>query len=209
MQQQKSVEKVTTLKKDEKILVVARETILKDKPFDGFLPTKNFVDEYQGLIEEHKEFLWRSEVENDLSYKQIIPYLVFRNNGKIFVMQRKSTASETRLQSKFSLGIGGHIREEDITNKSLFDWAAREFEEEVDYKGRFEITPIGLINDDCNSVGQVHIGFVFLLEGDLGEISIRDEHKSGQMLSLEECAAIYPNMENWSQLVFDFLNKTI
>jgi predicted NUDIX family phosphoesterase len=207
MQKQKNVEKVTTLKKDEKILVVAREKILRDKPFDGFLPTKNFVDEYQCLIEANKKFLWRSEVENDPLYKQIIPYLVFRNNGKIFVMQRKSTASETRLQSKYSLGIGGHIRAEDMANKSLFDWAAREFDEEVEYRGAFQIKPIGLINDDSDAVGQVHIGLVFLLEGDSSEIKIRDEHKSGQLLTVEECDALYSNMENWSQLVFDFLKS--
>ncbi len=42
-------------------------------------------------------------------------------------MQRTAQASEQRLQNKYSLGIGGHIRQEDITNGSLADWARRKF----------------------------------------------------------------------------------
>ena len=71
-------------------------------------------------------------METDPAYKQIIPYLVFTYENKYFLMQRQKKASETRLQSKYSLGIGGHIREEDMENCTLVDWAKREFEEEID-----------------------------------------------------------------------------
>jgi predicted NUDIX family phosphoesterase len=204
--QQVKVEKASSLKKDEKILVVPRAIIFESKQFDGFLATKD-LESYQKTIELHKEFLWRSEVENNTSYKQIIPYLVFEFNEKIFIMQRKSTASESRLQSKYSLGIGGHIREEDIENKSLNEWAMREFDEEVNYQGQFSIKPLGLINDDSNEVGQVHLGFVFLLQGNSDKISIRDEHKSGKLCSFEECESFFPSMETWSQLVFEYMKK--
>jgi len=202
--QQVSERPVVVKKKDEKILTVPRQKIFELAKFDGFLPLANF-DFYQALIELNKAFLWRSEVENDFSQKQIIPYLVFENNKKLFIMQRKSTASEARLQNKYSLGIGGHIRQEDIEESSLSEWAEREFEEEVDFKGTFEIKPIGLINDDSNDVGKVHFGIVFLLHGDSDKIAVRDEHKSGQLLSLDECEKNYLGMETWSQLVFDYL----
>jgi len=199
IQKQESTKKVFIKKEDEKILVVSRKKLFLQKI------EKVDFDQYQKLIEEHKEFLWRSKVETDPSYKQIIPYLIFSFEDKFFMMQRKSSASEVRLQNKFSLGIGGHIRKEDIEGKTLFDWARREFAEEVEYNGEFEIEPIGLLNDESNSVGQVHTGFVFLLKGNSGKIKIRDEHKEGRLLTLQECKIVYESMENWSKIVFDYL----
>ncbi len=132
-------------------------------------------------------------------------YLCRAEKDKYFLMQRKSDASEARLKNKHSLGIGGHIRQEDIGSKTIFDWAAREFAEEIEYNGSFEIEPIGLLNDDSNPVGQVHLGFVFLLKGDSDKIKIRSELKEGKLLTLQECKQLYPAMENWSQIVFDCL----
>src|SRR5690606_7557172 len=104
----------------------------------------------------------RSLMEQDQRYKQIIPYLVFTHENKYFVMQRTSTTTEQRLKNKYSLGIGGHIRQEDMNGNSIFEWAEREFHEEVSYHGNLEIIPLGVLNDDTNDVGKVHIGFVFL-----------------------------------------------
>ncbi|MFH1339581.1 MAG: hypothetical protein ABIH40_07050, partial [Candidatus Omnitrophota bacterium] len=170
-------EKVFIKKEDEKILVVAREKLFANKVIQG-IEAVDF-EHYQNLIEEHKEFLWRSKVETDSSYKQIIPYLVFNFQDKFFLMRRKSDSSEARLRDKYSLGIGGHIRQEDIAEKSIFDWARREFAEEVEYSGDFKIEPIGILNDDSDSVGQVHVGFVFLLKGDSDKIKVRSELKEG------------------------------
>ena len=207
MQKQKigTDQKVFIKKEDEKILVVAREKLFADGQIDGI--KKIDFQSYQKLIEENKEFLWRSKVETDTSVKQIIPYLIFNYQDKYFLMQRKSSASEVRLQNKYSFGIGGHIREKDIKGQTIFDWAKREFKEEVEYSGNFEIEPLGLLNDESDFVGQVHTGFVFLLKGDSDQIKIRDEHKEGKLLTLEEGKQFYASMENWSKFVFDFLMK--
>ena len=194
--------KVQTLKKDEEILVVKRNLILKTE-WSGFR-TEDF-SEYLPLIEKHQEFLWRSEMENDPSYKQVIPYLIFTHDDKFFVMQRKSSASEQRLKNKFSVGIGGHINKKDIQNSNIFDWARREFNEEVSFSGDLEVTPIGIINDDSNEVGQVHIGFAFLLKGSTGKISVKSELKSGSLMSRDECKALLTRMEPWSSLVMNKL----
>lgn len=198
-----------TLKKiDEKILVVPRSVLFDGgDAWSGFKVLES-LDDFQSIVEQHKLFLWRSEVEQDPSYKQIIPYLVFRHQGKYFVMKRRSTASEQRLKDKYTNGIGGHIRQEDIENASLFQWARREFAEEVCYQGNITVKPLGLINDERDEVGRVHIGFAFLLEGDSDQIAIRAEHKEGSLLTLEECEALYPSMESWSQLVLDYLLVT-
>jgi len=204
---QNKQQQVFVKKFDEKILVVKKNILFAYQVIDGLTPI-NFAC-YQKLIRRYKKFLWRSKMEQDTSYKQIIPYLIFTHNGKYFTMRRKSDASEVRLQNKYSLGIGGHIKKEDLKRTNIIEWAEREFKEEVRYKGTFKIEPLGLLNDESDAVGQVHTGFVFLLHGDSSKIEIRDEHTEGELLSLEECLALHGQMENWSKMALDYLkNKT-
>jgi predicted NUDIX family phosphoesterase len=208
---QSGAQKQTTpinLEHDELILVVKRKHLFaKQAAWSGL--KKINADSYLELIKEKKEFQPRSVMETDPTYKQIIPYLVFTHNDRYFIMQRKSNASEKRLQNKFSLGIGGHIRQEDLTSDSIVDWAKREFHEEVSYTGAIKITPLGILNDDSNPVGQVHIGFVFLIEGEHDAISVKSELKSGQLLTVEECKSYFSDMESWSQIIFEFLLKEV
>jgi predicted NUDIX family phosphoesterase len=158
------------------------------------------------LIQILKEFHPRPDMELDATYKQIIPYMVFKYGDRYFLMQRSGKASETRLQSKYTLGIGGHVRAEDLQEGStLFDWARREFHEEVSYNGNLTISSLGMLNDDSNEVGKVHVGLVLLLEGDSDQISVHEELKSGELLTLEECAAYADHMETWSRFIFDAL----
>jgi predicted NUDIX family phosphoesterase len=186
----------------EHVLVVPRQVLVPQEGMQGLIAKKDFEAEAE-LILQHGEFLPRPMMEQDPRYKQIIPYLTFIHNGSVFVMQRKATASETRLQSKFSIGIGGHIRSTDITGGDIAQWAKREFAEEISYTGNYTLSALGLINDDSNSVGQVHIGFAYILQGDSNLISINDEHASGILMSKADCLAIYDRMETWSKLVFD------
>ncbi len=206
MQQSQQSKKATSDSQDEHILVVRREYLFpQDDAWHG-LNTSSF-DELFGVIKAHQEFHPRSLMETDPTYKQIIPYLVFTHEGKYFLMQRQAKASEQRLKSKYSLGIGGHIRQEDLAATDIMGWAEREFNEEVQYDGTYTVKPLGILNDDSNPVGQVHIGFVLLIEGHSGSISIKSELKSGELYSLTECKSFYPNMERWSQMVFDALKS--
>jgi len=190
---------------DELILVVKRDTLFPNGAWQG-LKTIN-PENYLELIQKNKEFLPRMLMEQDPTYKQIIPYLVFKHEDTYFLMQRHKKASETRLQSKYSLGIGGHIREEDMNNCTLVDWAKREFEEEIDYSGSLEIAPLGVLNDDSNPVGKVHIGFVFLVTGNSAQIKVKEELQSGKLYTLTECEEFYPFMETWTQVIFDYLKQ--
>lgn len=189
---------------DEMILVVKRKDFFYQEPAWEGLKQVNF-DTYLTLIQDKKEFLPRSIMETDPNYKQIIPYLIFSYNDCYFLMQRTAHATESRLKNKFSLGIGGHIRQEDLKNGSIFSWAEREFHEEVEYKDSFTIQPLGILNDDASAVGQVHVGFVFLVQGTTPHIQVKSELKSGQLLSLDACKEYQDSMEGWSQIVYDFL----
>ena len=189
----------------EHILVVKRDALFQDSPAWHGLQRVN-IDDYLSLIQAHKEFHPRPDMEMDPVYKQIIPYMVFKHGDRYFLMQRSGKASETRLQSQYTFGIGGHVRAEDLQEGStLFDWARREFHEEVTYNGNLTITSLGMLNDDSNEVGKVHIGLVLLLEGDSDQINVREELQGGELLSLEECAAYADHMETWSRFIFDAL----
>jgi predicted NUDIX family phosphoesterase len=190
---------------DEQILVVERDLLFPEGAWHGIKKVDG--DQYLNIINQHKQFLPRSVMETDPRYKQIIPYLVFKHDNRYFLMQRQAKASETRLQNKFTLGIGGHIRQEDLCDgASIFDWARREFYEEVDYQGSFSLQSLGILNDDSNPVGQVHIGFVFIITGDSDQIKVKSELKSGTLVTLQECKNFYDRLETWSQLVVNCIS---
>ena len=197
---------LTQPKLDELILVVKRSHFFPSEKDAWHGLKKMEMESSLTLIQKNKEFLPRSAMELDPNYKQIIPYLIFHHEGRYFLMQRQVKASETRLQNKYTLGIGGHIRQEDLREgATIFDWARREFHEEVSYDGNLIIEPLGVLNDDSNDVGKVHIGFVFLLTGDSGNISVKSELKSGHLVPLSECMEYMSSLETWSQIALQYL----
>lgn len=190
---------------DELVLVVKREKMFPHGSWQGLKAING--EEYLSIIAQEKEFLPREHMETDPAFKQVIPYLIFKHGDKYFLMQRQSKSTDQRLKNKYSLGIGGHIRQEDMESSDIVDWARREFEEEVSFSGNYTVTTLGMLNDDSDAVGQVHVGYVFLLEGDSSHISVKSELKSGQLLTLNECEAYYESMENWTKIVFDFIKS--
>lgn len=196
-------------KVDEQILVVKRSYLFAATQAWHGLKEVDF-EHYLHIINHKKEFHPRSIMETNPAYKQIIPYLIFTHDNNYFLMQRRSDSSESRLRNKLTLGIGGHIRQEDLQEEnSLFAWATREFHEEVEYAGNLTVKPLGIMNDDSDDVGKVHIGFAFLLTGDSPAISIKSELKSGILVPLSECVAQYECMESWSQFVVDALQHQV
>ncbi|MBP7854770.1 hypothetical protein KAZ82_02405 [Candidatus Babeliales bacterium] len=188
----------------EEILVVQRSHLFKKIPAWHGISNQN-TPEIMSIINQHVSFMPRAHAETNPEYKQIIPYLIFLVNEKIFVMQRKATASEQRLANKISIGIGGHIRQDDIADHNILQWANREFHEEVTYYGAQQLEILGILNDDTNDVGKVHMGVVILVRADSEKIFIKDEHKSGILLTKKECLQNTAAMESWSQLCLQFL----
>lgn len=193
---------------EEHVLVIPRTLLFAQEIWQGLKQTDLLT--YMSLIQEHKMFIPRSRAEYDPSYKQIIPYMIFIYRDSLFVMQRKEDASEKRLRNKYSIGIGGHIRQEDMAaGDTIFDWATREFNEEVSYTGAPSISPLGILNDDSDSVGQVHLGLVLIINGNSPDITIRSELKSGHLVPLDQCIAYKDRMESWSKTILEELcNRT-
>ena len=189
----------------EHVLCVKREDIFPDGAWHGFV--SEGLERHQAVIREHHFFMPRSEVEDDPGYQQIIPYVVFRHDGRYFLTHRLRASSEKRLRQQYSLGVGGHINPGDLQGGDpIQDGLKREWEEEVVYSGKFDARLLGLLNDDSSPVSKVHLGVVFLVEGDSPNIAIRETDKlAGQLLTLEEMKIHYLQMESWSQMVYDRL----
>jgi predicted NUDIX family phosphoesterase len=153
----------------------------------------------------------RDSVENDPAFQQIIPYVVFRHDNQYFLTHRLRASSERRLRKQYSLGIGGHINPGDLeAGDPILDGLKREWSEEVVYEGSFEAKLLGLLNDESSPVSKVHLGVVFLVDGDSPNISIRETDKlAGELLTLEEMRIYYLGMESWSQMVYDRLAEGV
>ena len=161
------------------------------------------------IANETRGFLPRSQVEQDESVKQIIPYVCIRSGNSYVLLQRTKKQSEARLHNKFSLGIGGHINDED-ESLFCFDESAyraavrREIEEEIRFEGAYRDAVVALINDDETEVGRVHLGVVHLV--DLPTTEVRAGEKAIaqlQFLGLDELRARRDTLETWSQIVLD------
>ncbi|MHB8612687.1 MAG: NUDIX domain-containing protein [Candidatus Dormibacteraceae bacterium] len=191
----------------EQVLCVRRDVIFPDGAWHGFVSKD--LDRHQSVIREHHMFMARSAVENDPTYQQIIPYVVFRHGALYFLTHRLRASTERRLRKQYSLGVGGHINPGDLEGGDpILDGLKREWSEEVVYDGRFEAQLIGLLNDDSSPVSKVHLGVVFLVDGDSPNIAIREIDKlAGELLTLEEMRIYYLGMESWSQMVYDRLNS--
>ena len=191
----------------EHVLCVKRDDIFPDGAWHGFI--SDGLERHQKVIREHHFFMPRAEVEDDPSYQQIIPYVVFRHDGRYFLTHRLRASSEKRLRQQYSLGVGGHINPGDLEGGDpIQDGLKRECEEEVVYKGKFEARLLGLLNDDSSPVSKVHLGVVFLVDGDSPDIAIRETDKlAGQLLTLDEMKIHYLQMESWSQMVYDRLKS--
>jgi predicted NUDIX family phosphoesterase len=189
----------------EQVLVVRREDIFPDGAWHGFVTED--LDRYQRLIREKHLFMPRAGVEDDPNFQQIIPYVVFRHRDRYFLTHRLRASSEKRLRKQYSLGVGGHINPGDLqSGDPILDGLKREWEEEVVYDGPLNARLIGLLNDESAPVSKVHLGVVFLVEGDTPNIAIRETKKlGGELLTLEEMRTFYLQMESWSQLVYDRL----
>jgi len=159
-------------------------------------------------------FLRRSELEEDPSFKQIIPYAIISNSDSFYIFRRTSGQTEKRLHNKFSLGVGGHMNPyNSVESKEqyLTDELKREIFEEVKLLNGClieDIEFIGFINDDTIPVGRVHIGLLFNIHVSNKEVYINETDKmTAEWVEKPRLAEFYEEMETWSGITFDFYIK--
>jgi predicted NUDIX family phosphoesterase len=173
--------------------------------FEGF---RAEVERYLPILLDpsHTSFRPRNEVEEDPSYKQLIPYCLFRHEGLLFHYRRGKAGGEGRLHSKRSVGIGGHISSTDRLqgDRRYFEAMHREIAEEVYLDAAFHDRCLGLINDDATPVGRVHLGIVHIFELDSAQVRPREESilETG-FASPAELLREIDQFESWSQICLE------
>lgn len=153
----------------------------------------------------------RDVMEQDPSFKQLIPYCIFRHGDLVFSYRRDKGQGESRLLGKRSIGIGGHIStvDEAAGGSSYLEGMRREIEEEVFLDAGYQQRCVGLINDDLTEVGKVHLGIVHLFELDTPQVRPREQSiiQTG-FATPEELARDRDQFETWSQICLDYLLAT-
>jgi predicted NUDIX family phosphoesterase len=192
-------------KSNERVLVAPTAVFHELGLFQGFSPE---VERYLPRLLEpaHLSYRPRSQVETDPSFKQLIPYVVLRWREQVFHYTRGQKGTESRLRGLRSLGVGGHIAEGDA---SLFGTAyqegmLREIAEEIYLETPYTERCVGLINDDSNAVGQVHLGIVHIFDLEAPRARRREAAltKAG-FAPLAELRRQRDEFETWSQFLLD------
>lgn len=204
-----------TNKMDEIIIVAPRESVFEKEEltFQGILSDTEKVKHITSNLAETYSTMRRGEAEENTSYKQPIPYAAIRRGDSVFAYKRLTGGGEARLHNQISLGVGGHLN--NVEGEDFYgvvsDGLQRELEEELYInKDKLELTTIGLINDDLNPVGEVHLGMLVI--GDLPEdeeVSVREtDQLEGEWIKISDLKNpnIYNSLESWSQFVADILN---
>jgi predicted NUDIX family phosphoesterase len=192
----------------EKVLVVPRSLFDSLGSFQGLNAA---VERYLPVFlnPTNHSFVARSEAEEDPSLKQLIPYIVVTSGDRFLQYRRGSGSGETRLLKKRSLGIGGHINDEDGLGKE-FDRTAyerallRELEEELQLPANIitKIEPLALLNDDSNPVGAVHLGVVHQCILSSDKVTAREEAIAELgFWSYDELLQRIEEFESWSQML--------
>lgn len=187
---------------NEQVMVVERAVLEPYLVERGLMRER--IDEVFDAIAEKHFFIDRATAETSPQYKQVIPYILIRYDDSWFLLQRTQKQTEVRLHDKLSLGIGGHINPE---TPDILDGLRKELDEEVEIGGDYDLTFVGILNDDTTDVGRVHLGVVYVLDTHERDVHVVETEKmSGRWVPREDLARHRDAMESWSQIAFDAID---
>jgi predicted NUDIX family phosphoesterase len=138
--------------------------------------------------------------------------VIIKRGDQVFSYKRLTGGGEVRLHNQISLGVGGHLNNVEGLDfyGVLADGLQRELEEELYInKDKLTLNTVGLINDDANEVGKVHIGMLVVGEvTEDEEISVKEtDQLLGEWINIDELRnpEIFDRLETWSQFAVDVL----
>jgi predicted NUDIX family phosphoesterase len=197
-------------KDDEMVLTVERSRIEAQGLFQGLMFE---ADRYLPALlnPAHHRFVRRGDAETDPSLKQLIPYFVIVHGDRIWCYVRGKQSGEGRLVAKASIGIGGHINQDDVSLFGTYETAARrELEEEVSIPPGSTDRIAALLNDDSNDVGKVHLGVVHVLRASSDAVAKREQKiTEAGFKTVAELTAMRDRLETWSQLCLDGMDRLL
>jgi len=194
----------------ESILVVRSEELKEHVDFQGFLPLDS--ERVHALYDALEVIpMDRDLAEEDPTYKQFVAYSAIKAEQGWLAYVRGKGLGEARLHGNRSMGIGGHIDAGDHASLFIGDHlmtaAHREIDEEISVAGDYSLRLAGLLNDDSNEVGKVHIGLVYVAQVSADSISKRERGIAQlRFMDEQELQQKYSEFETWSQILIDNLS---
>lgn len=197
--------------KGEEILVIPRELFDKLGSFQGI--QTDILKYLEAILDPANNFFMdRGKAEEDPSFKQIIPYALFHHEGRYLHYTRGKSGGESRLHAQGSVGIGGHInpvdeRADPLGRETYLAGVEREIDEELHITGGHKNRIVGLLNDDSNDVGKVHLGVVHVFELESDQIeSGEDALANLAFQSITDLKGeLHDSLETWSKFCVDAL----
>ena len=194
---------------DERVLCLKREVLEEAGMFQGMSLD---VNRYLRLLDnpENLFFLPRSEADQNYRFKQWIPYVLIFKGGMILRYRRENKGGESRLRGLYSVGIGGHITEQDFAGGNGYEAGMnREVREETGFEPVKSVA-FAVINDDSTEVGRAHFGVVHVMRlPENAKRSSRGEVHSPEFVRLpdacEDAAKNPDSYETWSRLCLERL----
>jgi predicted NUDIX family phosphoesterase len=191
----------------ERVLVLPRSAVPGGCNFHGIRKADaGALADLRTAVSAHGRYLKRPEAEDDPAFKQLIPYVVVREGSAVFLMHRTDAGGDARLYGRASIGVGGHLNPVDAGEDALMAGLRREWDEELETDWKPEFQLIGLLNDDANPVGAVHLGVVFTVDAAGRPVAVREHDKLiGSFVGTDALAASWDRLETWSQIVAEAL----
>jgi predicted NUDIX family phosphoesterase len=197
---------------EERVLCFKRELLERLGLFQGLSLE---VEKYLPILtsSSHLFYLNRSEAEQDKRFKQLIPYALLICRDKILRYRRGKGGQETRLRGLYSVGVGGHISEEDhglfSSDRGYQEGMRRELMEEVGVDAANQ-PAVAAINDDSTEVGQVHFGVIHI-------VRVSEESVAGgrlgivgpEFIPMAEALKDPAGYESWSRFCLENLDALL
>jgi len=151
----------------------------------------------------------RYDCENDESLLQPIPYVIILRDNEVFLYKRaksKEHYGDERLFNKLSIGVGGHIKQEDAPDY-IGNCIKREvYLEEIKFeKEASEPIIIGTLVAKDEPVDRVHFGLIYAIETN-GDVYPKEPSLvKGEFKNISEIYRILENrdyeVETWTKLL--------
>ncbi|PAK28262.1 hypothetical protein CJ467_21530 [Bacillus velezensis] len=201
-------------KMDEVIVVAPRDKVFDNGKLDfqGIEADPNAIDQIIKNLAENMLTMRRGDAEKDQSCKQPIPYAVLQKGDQVFAYERLRKGGEKRLHDQLSIGVGGHMNITEATNfwEAIDENLRRELSEELFIStSNLNLEVVGIINDDLNEVGKVHLGIMIIVKlPENTEVSVREtDQLKGFWLNEQDFdnPAVFNRLESWSKYVADII----
>ncbi len=197
------------MKKDENVLCFPADMFTSKFEFEH--DDKEFkFESLDKKLAKRITYMPRSKVEHDLRWRHAIGYTLLLKQAErladceFYIYERKG--SEKRLQGQFSIGIGGHITDEDMRDRletQVKVGSLREVREEAGINpSHFSLIPIGTILSSASEVDMVHVGFLWILRTD--NVGTSHEISGGRWMKYSIIRMKYGKvLESWSKIALD------